>query len=55
VRLRISYPTLKKWIYSGKLRTVTLGGRHRVPEAELERFIPKNEIKTGPPRRRNFR
>ncbi len=56
MRLGISYPTLKKWIYSGKLRTVTtLGGRHRVPEAELERFIPKNEIKTGPPRRRNFR
>ena len=56
MRLGISYPTLKKWIYSGKLRTVTTpGGHHRVPEAELERFIPRNEIKTGPPLRRNFR
>jgi len=56
VRLGISYPTLKKWIYSGKLRTLTTpGGHHRVPESELERFIPRSEIKTGPQRRRNFR
>ena len=56
MRLGISYPTLKKWIYSGKLRTVTTpGGHHRVPESELERFIPKSEIKSGPQRRRNFR
>jgi molybdopterin-binding protein len=56
VRLGISYPTLKKWIYSGRLRTVTTpGGHHRIPESELERFIPKSEIRTGPRRRRNFR
>lgn len=55
-RLGISYPTLKKWIYSGKLRTVTTpGGHHRVPESELERFIPRAEIKSGPQGRRNFR
>ena len=55
-RLGISYPTLKKWIYSGKLRTVTTpGGHHRVPESELERFIPRGEIKAGPQGRRNFR
>lgn len=55
-RLGISYPTLKKWIYSGKIRTVTTpGGHHRVPESELERFIPKSEVKSGPQRRRNFR
>lgn len=55
-RLGISYPTLKKWIYSGKLRTVTTpGGHHRVPESELERFIPRGEIKAGPTGRRNFR
>ncbi len=52
----ISYPTLKKWIYSGKLRTVTTpGGHHRVPESELERFIPKADIKSGPKGRRDFR
>jgi molybdopterin-binding protein len=55
-RLGISYPTLKKWIYSGKLRTVTTpGGHHRVPESEMERFIPKGEIRSGPQGRRNFR
>ncbi len=56
IRLGISYPTLKQWIYSGKLRTVrTPGGHHRIPEQELERFIPRNEIKPGPEGRRNFR
>ena len=56
LRLGISYPTLKQWIYSGKLRTVrTAGGHHRIPEQELERFIPKTEIKSGPEGRRNFR
>jgi molybdopterin-binding protein len=56
IRLGISYPTLKQWIYSGKMRTVkTPGGHHRIPEQELERFIPKAEIKAGPEGRRNFR
>ena len=55
-RLGISYPTLKKWIYGGKLRTVTTpGGHHRIPESELERFIPRGETKSGPQRRRNLR
>jgi molybdopterin-binding protein len=56
VRLGISYPTLKKWIYSGKLRSVTTpGGHHRIPESELERLIPRWETQAGPQRRRNFR
>jgi molybdopterin-binding protein len=56
LRLGISYPTLKKWIYAGKIRTVrTPGGHHRVPEGELERLIPREEIKAGPRGRRNFR
>lgn len=56
MRLGISYPTLKKWIYSGKLHTVTTpGGHHRIPEHELERFIPRAEVKSGVERRRNFR
>lgn len=55
-RLGISYPTLKKWIYGGKIRTVTTpGGHHRIPESELERFIPKSEVRSGPQGRRNFR
>lgn len=56
MRLGISYPTLKKWIYSGKLHTVTTpGGHHRISEHELERFIPRAEVKSGVERRRNFR
>lgn len=56
IRLGISYPTLKQWIYSGKLRTVkTPGGHHRIPERELQRFIPKTEIKSGPEGRHTFR
>ena len=56
IRLGISYPTLKKWIYSGKIRTVTTpGGHHRIPETELERFIPKSELQAGTQRRHNFR
>jgi molybdopterin-binding protein len=55
-RLGISYPTLKKWIYTKKIRTdTTPGGHHRIPDSELERFIPKMEIKSGPQTRRDFR
>jgi molybdopterin-binding protein len=40
--LGVSYPTIKQWIYSGKLRTIrTAGGHHRIPEDELDRFAPK--------------
>jgi molybdopterin-binding protein len=39
--LGISYPTLKQWIYRGKLKTAkTPGGHHRVPESEIDRLIP---------------
>ncbi len=40
--LGISYPTLKQWIYHGKIRTAkTPGGHHRVPESEIDRLLPK--------------
>lgn len=40
--LGISYPTLKQWIYHGKLRTAkTAGGHHRVPESEIDRFLSR--------------
>ena len=39
--LGISYPTLKQWIYRGKIKTVkTPGGHHRVPESEIDRMLP---------------
>lgn len=35
----VSYPTLKQWIYKGKLRSVkTAGGHHRIPRSEVERL-----------------
>ncbi len=35
----VSYPTLKQWIYKGKIRSVkTAGGHHRIPRAEIERL-----------------
>ncbi len=55
--LGISYPTLKQWIYKRKLRTVkTAGGHHRIPEAELDKFLyrvgERGEVRE---RRSNFR
>jgi len=55
--LGISYPSLKQWIYRGKLTTVkTPGGHHRVPETEIDRLLPR-AISSGPieTRRKNFR
>lgn len=55
--LGISYPTLKQWIYRGKLKTAkTPGGHHRVPESEIDRLIPK-KLERGDieARRGNFR
>jgi molybdopterin-binding protein len=56
--LGISYPTLKLWIYKNKLRTIqTAGGHHRIPESELDRFLPRSSDKGKEPGelRRNFR
>ncbi|HYL64694.1 MAG TPA: helix-turn-helix transcriptional regulator [Candidatus Methylomirabilis sp.] len=55
--LGISYPTLKQWIYRGKIKTVkTPGGHHRVPETEIDRMIPR-KLERGDvaARRINFR
>lgn len=36
----MSYPTVKQWIYKGKLRTVkTPGGHHRIPEEDIEKHL----------------
>jgi molybdopterin-binding protein len=35
----VSYPTLKQWIYKGKVHSVkTAGGHHRVARSEIERI-----------------
>ena len=40
VQLRISYPTVKQWIYHRKLRAVkTPGGHYRIPQSEVDRLL----------------
>jgi excisionase family DNA binding protein len=35
--INVSYPTLKQWIYQGRIRSVkTPGGHHRIPLSEVE-------------------
>ena len=39
----VSYPTLKQWIYKGKIRsTKTAGGHHRIARSEIERVTGAN-------------
>jgi molybdopterin-binding protein len=39
----VSYPTLKQWIYQGKIRsTKTAGGHHRIARSEIERVTGTN-------------
>jgi molybdopterin-binding protein len=55
--LGVSYPTLKQWIYKGKIRTVkTAGGHHRIPEKQIDKFLYKNAERGDVSERRpNFR
>jgi molybdopterin-binding protein len=55
--LGISYPTLKQWIYKGKLRTAkTAGGHHRIPEREIDKYLYRaRETGEVSERRSNFR
>ena len=42
----VSYPTLKQWIYKGKIRTTkTAGGHHRIARSEIERVTGTNRKK----------
>ena len=37
--INVSYPTLKQWIYQGKIKSVkTPGGHHRIPRSEIDRL-----------------
>ena len=51
--LGISYSTLKRWILTKKIRTVTTaGGHHRVPERELDRHLHVAPSRSPLPQRR---
>ena len=46
-QLRISFPTIKQWIYAGKIRsTQTPGGHHRIPQSEIDRFLYRTRGKS---------
>ena len=54
--LGISYPTIKQWILSGKLKTVqTPGGHHRVAEATLRPFVVQDSKKPEAKSRERYR
>jgi molybdopterin-binding protein len=54
--LGISYPTIKQWILSGKLKTVqTPGGHHRVAEATLRPFVAQDNKKPEAKSRERYR
>jgi molybdopterin-binding protein len=55
--LGVSYPSVKQWIYHGKLKSVqTPGGHHRISESEIDRVLPRIPVKGKPERtRRMFR
>jgi len=39
-RLGISYPTIKQWLYRGKLRAIkTPGGHYRIHERDIQSFL----------------
>src|ERR1700759_4375384 len=48
-RLGISYPTIKQWLYRGKIKGIkTHGGHYRIPEAELDGLLHQaNRPKTA--------
>jgi len=47
----VSYPTIKQWIYNGKIRSVkTAGGHHRIPQEEVTRILnARRQIEKGSP------
>ena len=48
--MSVSYPTLKQWIYNGKVQSVkTPGGHHRIPRSEIERFSTTTQSKRKRP------
>ena len=51
LQLRISFPTIKQWIYGGKIESVTTpGGHHRIPQSEVDRLLFRTRARTEPER-----
>jgi molybdopterin-binding protein len=51
LELRVSFPTIKQWIYRRRIRSVkTAGGHHRIPQSEVDRLLFRTRGKTAPER-----
>ena len=51
LRLGISYPSIKQWIYRGKLKAIkTPGGHYRIPESELDALLFRAKMPETPKR-----
>ena len=47
LELRVSFPTIKQWIYKKKIRSIcTAGGHHRIPQSEVDRLLFRTRGKT---------
>ena len=54
--LGISYPTIKNWILSGKLKTIrTPGGHHRLTLAALRPYLEKDGTRPETESRKRYR
>ena len=54
--LGISYPTIKNWILTGKLKTIrTPGGHHRLTAASLRPFLEADEMRPEVQSRERYR
>ena len=56
VKLQISYPTIKQWIYRHKLRSVkTPGGHYRIPQTEVDRLLYRSRGRNEGERRVTYK
>jgi molybdopterin-binding protein len=54
--INVSYPTIKQWILSGKLKTVLTPGRHhRIAQSSLKPFLQKDKGKPAEVSRERYR
>jgi molybdopterin-binding protein len=54
--LKISYPTIKKWIDHKKSKAVqTAGGHYRIPESEVDPFLYRARGRNSDDRRTGYR
>jgi len=48
-QLRVDARTVRKWIRSGDLPAIDVGGSYRIRESSLQDFIKRREKRDSPP------